>query len=187
MTAQLFVLLLLGIVLVVYAGIALNAWWKMRGTRVIICPETRKPAAVEVDGAHAALSAMWENADVRLQECSRWPERRQCDQGCVAQIAIAPHDTLATSLLQRFFEGKRCAICKRAIAPVHAGEPRPGLFNVATHEVLSWGEIPAQNLPDALATHLPVCSNCQVAESFRRQFPDLVTDRTGRPDSSLTH
>ena len=71
MTAQVFVVLLLGIVLAVYAGIALNAWRKMRGTRVIVCPETQRPAAVEVDGAHAAVSAMWENADLRLKECSR--------------------------------------------------------------------------------------------------------------------
>lgn len=186
MSAQLFILLLLGIVVVVYAGIALTAWFRMRGTRVIVCPETQKPAAVQVDAAHAAVSAMWENADLRLKDCSRWPERRSCDQGCVTQIAIAPHDTLATALLQKFFEGKRCSICKRTIGPVHAAQPRPGLFNVATHEVLAWEEIPAQNLPDALATHLPVCANCQVAETFRRQFPDLVTDRTGKPDS-LTH
>ena len=187
MTAQTFVVLLLGMVLAVYVGIALLAWFRMRGTRVIVCPETQKPAAVEVDATHAAVSAMWENADLRLKDCSRWPERKSCDQGCVSQIAIAPHDTLATTLLQRFFEGKRCAICRRAIAPIHGAQPKPGLFNVATHEVLAWEEIPAQNLPDALATHLPVCANCQVAETFRRQFPDLVTDRVGKPDSSLTH
>ena len=187
MTAQVFILLLLAIVLAVYGGIALTAWYRMRGTRVIVCPETQKPAAVEVDAGHAAVSAMWENADLRLKDCSRWPERKTCDQACVAQIAIAPHDTLATALLQRFFEGKRCSICKRAIGPIQGVHPRPGLFNVATHEVLSWEEIPAQNLPDALATNLPVCSNCQVAETFRRQFPDLVTERPPRPDTTITH
>jgi len=185
MTAQLFVVLLLGIVLAVYLGIALTAWVRMRGTRVVVCPETQRPAAVEVDAAHAALSAMWENADVRLKACSRWPERHDCDQGCVAQIAIAPHDTLATAMLQKYFAGKRCAICKRGIDGVHAGQPRPGLLNVATHETLDWEEIPAQNLPDALATHLPVCANCQVSESFRRKFPDLVTDRDNRPPATL--
>jgi len=181
MTAQLFVVVLLGIVLAVYLGIALHAWFRMRGARVVVCPETHQPAAVEVDAAHAAVSAMWENADVRLKTCNRWPERKDCDQACAAQIAIAPHDTLATAILQKYFAGKRCAICKRTIDGIHVAQPHPGLLNVATHETLDWDEIPTQNLPDALATHLPVCANCQVSETFRRRFPDLVTDRDHRP------
>ena len=30
---------------------------RYRGKRVITCPETRKPAAIEVDAGHAALSS----------------------------------------------------------------------------------------------------------------------------------
>jgi hypothetical protein len=37
--------------------------------------------------------------------------------------------------------------------------------------------MPAEVLPVALETHLPVCASCQVAEAFRRQFPELVVDR----------
>jgi len=185
MTAEWLIVLLMGLVIVVYAGIALASYIKMRGTRVVVCPETQQPVAVTVDAAHAAVSAMWENADIRLKECTRWPERRACDQGCTAQIAIAPHDTCATVMLARFFAGKRCTICKRDIAPVHAGEPRPGLYNVATHSVLTWDDIPAEHIPDVVATHLPVCASCQVAETFRSHFPELVTDRPKRPEQSV--
>ena len=28
-----------------------------------------------------------------------------------------------------------------------------------------------------MGTHLPVCWNCHIAESFRREHPELVVDR----------
>ncbi len=183
MTAQLFVLLLVATVVAVYAGVALVSWFKMRGTRVVVCPETQAPAAVEVDCAHAAASAVWEKSDLQLKACSRWPERENCNQGCVAQIAMAPHDTLATSMLSRFFEGKECVICHRAIPNVHVGDQKPGLLNPISHVVCAWDDIPAQDLPAIFGTHLPVCSNCQVIETFRRERADLVVDRHREAES----
>jgi hypothetical protein len=47
---------------------------------------------------------------------------------------------------------------------------------------MEWGEVRVEDLPEVLRTHRPVCWNCHVAESFRRQYPDLVIDappRTG--------
>jgi hypothetical protein len=186
MSTLTFVELLLALVLVVYAAIAAIAWLRARGTRIVICPETQKPAAVEVDAAHAAVSALWEDSGVRLHRCSRWPERAGCDQACATQIAIAPHDTRVTAVLTKWYDGKSCAICQRAISPPNANAPQPGLYNVASSETLSWQEIPAQNLPAVLETHLAVCANCQVAESFRRQFPDLVIDRRADPRRNLS-
>lgn len=86
------------------------------------------------------------------------------------------HDHETTGLLKRFFDGKACAICKRPIPPVHlTGGLKPGLLNPTTHETLSWDEIPSSDLT-ALESQLPVCSACEVAESFRRRFPDRVFD-----------
>ena len=179
MSTELFVLILLGLVIAVYAGLALTAFFRMRGKRVIVCPETNKPAGVKVDAAHAALSAVWEKPDIQLKDCTRWPERANCNQACTSQIAVSPEDTLAETMLKKWYVGRTCAICREAIGPIHANQPRPGLMNVAspTHETLTWDEIPADQLPSVLESHLPVCARCQVAETFRRQFPDLVTDR----------
>jgi hypothetical protein len=94
-----------------------------------------------------------------------------------AHAAISPHDHATTELLKRFFDGKDCAICKRPIPPVHRTGLRPGLFNPKTHQTHSWDEIPNVNLSAALENELPVCSACQVAESFRERFPELVVDR----------
>jgi hypothetical protein len=93
MSAQIFVPLLFGVVLAVYAGIAVVTWRRTRGQRVVTCPEMRKLAAVELDTGHAVVTALWESADLRVKKCSRWPEHRKCDQGCLPAAASArtPH------------------------------------------------------------------------------------------------
>jgi hypothetical protein len=179
MSTQLLVLLFIGLVVAAYVVIAIAAYVRMRGTRIVVCPETERAAAVTVDAAHAALGAMREHADVKLSGCSRWPERQDCAQACAAQIEAAPKQTLAFEILKQWYAGKSCAICHRAIPPLENIGPKPGLLNFASpgHETLSWEEIPAENLPAIFETHVPVCAHCQVTESFRRQFPDLVVDR----------
>jgi hypothetical protein len=171
--------MLLGLVVAVYAGLAIHAYVRMRGQRIVVCPETDKPAGVTVDVMRAAISAVWEMPEVRLVSCTRWPGRAACNQACAGQIAVDPKGTLATTMLKNWYAGRTCSVCRRPIGRVTGGEPRPGLLNPASpsHEILSWDDVPPDQLSAALATHLPVCANCHVAESFRRQFPDLVTDR----------
>ena len=91
--------------------------------------------------------------------------------------AAVTHDQMATEQLKRFFDGKTCAICKRAIAPVLRTGPKPGLLNPETHQTQSWDHIPNENLSSALETHVPLCSACVLAETFRQHHPDLVVDR----------
>jgi hypothetical protein len=179
MTTELFVLALIGLVAAVYAGIALRAYFRLRGTRVVVCPETHKPVAVKVDAAHAAATAIWEKPDLTLKACTRWPERKDCDQGCTAQIAAAPEETLAFQIARKWFADKNCALCRRRIAELQHSGPKPGLLSTAspTHDIIVWDDIPAEALQAAFETHLPVCPSCQVAEAFRRQFPELIVDR----------
>ncbi len=186
MSAQLLVILLVAGVAVVYVVIAIAAYIRMRGDRIVVCPETQKPAAVAVDAAHAALSAVREKRDIQLQKCSRWPERADCNQACASQIAVAPEHTLVFDILKRWYAGKRCALCRRPIPSLSAVGPKPGLLNVASRETLSWEEIPAENLPAMFESHLAVCAHCQVAETFRRRFPDLVIERRNPEDRGGT-
>lgn len=183
MTMQLFVLLLIGSVLAVYGGIALATWLRLRGTRVVTCPETHKDAGVTVDLGHAAATAIWEKADVALATCSRWPERKGCDQACVAQIVEAQDETRARTIAAHFFEGARCAICQQRIEPPASASLQPGLFDPATQEVSAWDEVPAEQLQDIFKARRAICPNCTLAESFRRRFPDRVVDRIPRPGS----
>jgi hypothetical protein len=183
MTTQLFVLLLITIVLAVYGGIAVYTWLRLRGTRVVTCPETHKPAAVKVDLGHATVTAVWDKPDLKLECCSRWPDRAGCDEACVPLIAEGGDDTRAKTIAAKFFEGKRCAICGHAIDPIHAATLQPGLLHPVTHEVAAWEEIAPQDLPEAFASRRPLCGNCTLAEAFRHRFPDRVVDRIPRPGS----
>ena len=185
MTLQVFVPLLLAAVLAVYIGIAVRTAYRLRGKRVVVCPETKQPAGVTVDLGHAATTAVWEKADVRLTQCSRWPERAGCDQPCVAQIEAEPDETRAKTIATHFFDGKRCAICQRIIERPNAATLQPGFMHPDSHEVKAWDEVAPADLPNATEHHLPLCANCTLAESFRQRFPEEVIDRIPRPGSTL--
>ncbi len=47
--------------------------------------------------------------------------------------------------------------------------------------IVAWHAFRPEEVLDVLATHKPVCWDCRVAESFRREHPELVTDRPPRP------
>ncbi|MGD1105110.1 MAG: hypothetical protein ABSA59_23955 [Terriglobia bacterium] len=47
-------------------------------------------------------------------------------------------------------------------------------------KTLSWGAVAAEKLPDIFATHKAVCWSCHIVETFRREHPELVTDRPAR-------
>jgi hypothetical protein len=59
---------------------------KFRGTRVVSCPETHKPAVVEVAARSMGLQAILNDPCLHLSECSRWPMRQDCGQNCLRQI-----------------------------------------------------------------------------------------------------
>jgi hypothetical protein len=179
----------IGTVLVVVAALWVpvlagwRAYRKYRGTRVITCPETDEPAAVEVDVGRVVLTAARGETNVRLRACSRWPERRDCGQWCLDDIEMAPYACLARTMLEQFYRDKPCALCGHAIGEIEWFDHRPGLLSPERRTV-AWHEVAAQTLPDVLATHLPVCWNCHVAESFRRQYPELVIDRPASRQSA---
>lgn len=82
--------------LIVLALIALPAALWVReiyrrgsGWRRVTCPENHQPAAVAIDTRHAAATGMHGLPDVRLCDCTRWPDRAQCAQPCLTQLAQA--------------------------------------------------------------------------------------------------
>ena len=43
---------------------------------------------------------------------------------------------------------------------------------------LEWSEISLPTLMAVLKTHRPACWNCHIAQTFRREHPDLVVERS---------
>ena len=150
---------------------------KFRGKRVITCPETRRPAAVEVDTIHAALTAAYTHPDLRLKSCTRWPERQDCGQECLLQIEIAPEDCLVRNILSSWYLDKHCVSCGTKFEEIQWSDHKPALLSPEGITV-EWAAVPPENVPDVLTTHFPVCWDCHITETFCREYPDLIVDRS---------
>lgn len=150
---------------------------RYRGKRVIICPETRKPAAVEVDAGHAALTAAVSHPDLRLKSCTRWPEREDCGQECLLQIELSPEGCLVRNILTDWYRGKNCVSCGKEFGEVHWLDHTPALLS-PDGKTVEWREVPPEEVPGVLATHFPVCWDCHITETFCREHPDMIVDRS---------
>ena len=165
------------LVLIVWAGRAALAYFHVRGVRVVNCPETAKPVGVEVDATRTAVNPFIGSRRFRLKSCSRWPERQDCGQECLAQIAAAPDGCLVRVILTAWYKGKTCVFCAKPFGELDWFEHKPALMS-PKHLSVDWQEISPEKLEEALTTYKPVCASCHVAETFRRLYPDLVIDRT---------
>lgn len=173
----------LAVVLGLFAAMASRAWWRYRGIRVVTCPETRRTVAVEVDAAHAAMSDAWDTLDLRLKSCTRWPDRAGCDQDCLAQIAANPDQTRLEAILNDCVEGERCALCARPIPPLSRLGHRPA-FRAPDGKTIGVDDVAPELIYEIVNTHAPVCWDCHVAETFRREHRDLVIDWPDPPPSA---
>jgi hypothetical protein len=94
MLLYLFLFVLIGVCLV----FLLPALWgraiyrTFTGTRAVTCPETKQAVAVRFDALHAAVTGIQGKSDLRLADCTRWPERAGCDQACLEEAChTAPY------------------------------------------------------------------------------------------------
>jgi hypothetical protein len=154
----------------------IRAYVKFRGGRLVTCPETKAPAAVKIGGFRAALTTFFGAPDVRLQSCTRWPERRECDQACLREIETAGSDCVIRTIIGRWYEGKVCVYCNKPLGQKESFEHGPCLLTPAGN-TLQWRDVRPETIPDVLLTARPVCWNCHVTETFRSRFPELVLDR----------
>jgi hypothetical protein len=167
-------------VLLLFGHRLLSAWLRYRGTRVVVCPENREMVAVAVDAGHAAVTAGPGRPELRIESCTRWPEKSHCGQECLGQIESAPDVCLLRNILGDWYRDKTCAFCAKPFGVVAWHDHKPGLL-APGGEILDWDAFRPEQIVDVLGTHKPVCWNCVGTERFRRAHPGLVTDRAGRP------
>lgn len=184
MSTSMWAILSLGIVA---AGLAIfislrgaRVFLRARGKRLVTCPESHCVAAVELDAKGAALRTFRGGDYLCLQDCSRWPERENCGQECLTEIDKLGKGCLVRNIVGDWYKGKTCAYCHKPVDdPNEWAGHVPALFTPEGRTV-SWEDVPSEKLPEVLATHQPVCWSCHIAESFRRQHPELVIDRPAR-------
>jgi hypothetical protein len=147
----------------------------LRGPRVVACPETGQPTGVTVDLRYAVRTGLRQHTPcVRVRACSRRTERGRCSESCVSQAA----DSASTprAIVTGGVTGQPCAYCRRAIAHV-AFLDHYAAFLQPDGSTIEWPQVPPERLRDTIAARPPVCWDCHVAETFRRKYPELVTDR----------
>ena len=174
-------------VLFLYGRKVMESWLRYRDTRVVVCPENREAVAVEVDASHAAWSAPQGRPDLRLEDCTRWPEKAGCGQECLSQIESSPEACRVRTILTDWYKARPCAFCGKVFGEIHWHDHKPGLL-APDDSLVAWKDFRPEQVIDVLESHKPVCWDCQLAESFRRDHPELVTERparTGPPPSMV--
>jgi hypothetical protein len=82
---------------------------------------------VELDNQYAWKTALRGEEHERLHLCSRWPEKGDCGQECLAQVDPMPENL--ERLLKRWYQDKSSAICERALTPADWRRSRLALLN----------------------------------------------------------
>jgi hypothetical protein len=154
----------------------LRAYWKLRGQRLVICPESHQVVTVEVAARKAAAQSLIGRPHLRLSDCTRWPERAGCGQDCLSQVQADPAGCLVWNIVAQWYEGKCCAYCGKPFGRINWHDHRPALLS-PEKKTVQWTDVAPEKLPEYFETHKPVCWDCHVAESFRLEHPELVTDR----------
>ena len=152
---------------------------RYRGSRIVTCPETKRPAIIEVDSLHASLTSTVGLPDIRLEDCTRWPIKGQCGQECLMDLDVAPERCLVGGVLMRWYRDKNCVYCKKPFPELHWVDHRPALLS-PDGKLLAWNAIRLEDLRNVLETHAPVCWDCYIAQEFRLDHPELVVFRPGR-------
>jgi hypothetical protein len=86
MTGPWILLLAIAATAIVYVllPIVASVFARYRKPRIVRCPETGVTAEIQVDARHAAATAVPGPPELRVADCSQWPDRKGCDQACLA-------------------------------------------------------------------------------------------------------
>ncbi len=164
-------------VVLVGGGALIRAWRQASARRLVVCPESRDTQSVELDPLHRLTHGLRGDDTMRLRDCSRWPERSDCDQPCLEQIAHAPDGCRVRALLDTYYAGENCVLCGKEFGEqIDWYEKEPAFMDSERH-IIKWKELPAEQLPELMETHYPLCWDCKVIESVRQKHPERITDR----------
>lgn len=155
-------------------ALSIQNYYRNRGSRTVTCPESHDDAVVEVDNKYAFWMAFRGQEHSRLQSCSRWPEKQDCGQECLAQLEASPENI--ERLLTRWYEGKSCALCARELSPADWQRSRLAVLN-DEQQMFELRELPLEQLQFALEEMKPLCWNCHQEE--REQNPVEPRHLTG--------
>ena len=89
---------------------------------------------------------------------------------------VASDDCLVRSVLAKWYTGKSCVYCGKQFGEVQWIDHKPALLS-PDGLLMDWNKVELQSLPTVLESHLPVCWDCYIAQSFLKEHPELVVYR----------
>lgn len=69
--------------LFVLLPVVIHTFQRYRHKKVVKCPETGALAEVNVDAPRAAISSLFSKPFLRVKNCTLWPKRKGCREGCI--------------------------------------------------------------------------------------------------------
>lgn len=149
-------------------ALSLQEYYKNRGRQRVTCPDTKQPVEVTVDRKFVFRMALRGQEHSRLESCSRWPEKAECGQECLAQVDPSPENI--ERLLSQWYEGKNCAVCTRALTPGDWRASRLGVLD-QNDRLVELREMTLERLASVLDNMRPLCWNCHQEEGARQAVP----------------
>jgi hypothetical protein len=152
-------------------ALSLHDYYRNRGRQSVTCPDSGQPADVEVDNKFAFWTALRGQQHSRLESCSRWPEKGDCGQECLADLDPSPENI--DRLLTKWYEGKSCAICARALTQADWRRSRLAVLN-EQEKLFELRYMMLDELQVTLQHMRPLCWNCHQEERVRQAVPPRV-------------
>jgi hypothetical protein len=146
-------------------AMSLRNYFMARNRESVLCPETGQPVDVQEDAGFAFISALRGQEHSRLESCSRWPEKGDCGQECLAQLDPSPENI--ERLLTNWYEGKSCAMCARPLSRSDWQRSRLGVLN-QEHKLFELRDMQLDQLQFRLENMQPLCWNCHQEERERQ-------------------
>ena len=152
-------------------ALSLQSYFQNRGRQPAICPENGESVDVEVDNEYSFWTALRGQEHSRLKSCTRWPEKGDCGQECLAQVDPSPENV--ERLMLGWYKGKQCAICTRAITPSDWRRGRLAWLD-EQHKLVELRQVNLRQLQSALEEMHPLCWTCHQEERGRQAVPPRV-------------
>lgn len=159
-------------------ALSIQDYYNHRGRQSVTCPDSGQATDVEVDGKFAFWTALRGQQHSRLQSCSRWPEKGDCGQECLAQLDPSPENV--DRLLSKWYEGKTCVDCARALSEADWRQSRlAGLDQ--NQKLVELREMTLDRFASELEHIRPLCWPCHQQERERQAVPATILkgDRHG--------
>ncbi len=92
-------------ILYVLVPVGTAAYFRLRGPRLVTCPDTHATVEIDLDAARGAVTGLFGRPALRVKQCARWQDGqpRDCAQGCLEGIdplAAREHGLLTRPLQQ---------------------------------------------------------------------------------------